>query len=124
MTSQDRIEQFKSEVADLKLKTSTGGAEQAAGKAGIIFMVLAVIVGFGAYIQSTSAENALDQSELVILALACVALAVFGAALYISTKVITFWRFWMLRQMYEHQAHLDQLVERLGHPADSPSPVG
>ncbi len=114
MTSQDRIEQFKAEVADLKLKTSTGGSEKAAGKAGTIFMFLAVIVGFGAYVQSTSAENALDQNELIILTLACVALAVVGAALYLATKMISFWRFWMLRQMYEHQAHLDQLSERVG----------
>ena len=112
MTTDDRIERFKEEVADLKLKTSGGGGERAAGRAGLLLMLVAAVVGVASYVQSTSTDNALDQNELIILALAAIAVAVVGAALYVSTKVISFWRFWMLRQMYEHQAHIDQLVER------------
>lgn len=112
-SSNDRIEQFKQEVADLKLKTAGGSAEKAAGVAGLIFMVLGCVVAFASYVLSTDASNALDQNELIILALAAVAVAVVGSALYVTTKVISFWRFWMLRQMYEHQAHLDQLTEQL-----------
>jgi hypothetical protein len=115
MTSgNDRIEQFKAEVADLKLKTGGGGAEKAAGILGLILMILGVVIGFGAYVQSTSTDLALDQNELIILALAAVSLAVVGSTLYLATKVISFWRFWMLRQMYEHQSHLDELTERIG----------
>ncbi len=111
--SSHRVEVFKREIADLQLKTNTGGAEKAAGIAGTIMMSVAVLVALVSYIQSSGKDDPRDQNELIILCLLCVVVAVVGAALLLWNRIIRFWRFWMLRQMYEHQAHLDQLVERL-----------
>jgi type III secretory pathway component EscS len=113
MTSNDRIEQFKSDVEELQLKTGTGGAEKVAGRISGLLMVAAVVVGVGSYVQATKADDVRDQNELIVLGLVCVVLAIIGAALFVATKLVRFWRFWMLRQMYEHQTHIDQLVERL-----------
>ena len=112
--SDDRIEQFKSEIADLQVKTSgKASAEKAASTLGIVLMVAAIVIGIGSYVQAGQEDNALDQNELIILAIACVSMAVVGAALWIRTALVKFWRFWMLRSLYEGQAHLDEVVKAI-----------
>lgn len=112
--SDDRIEQFKSEIADLQVKTSgKASAEKAASTLGVVLMVVAIIIGIGSYVQAGQETNALDQNELIILALACISMAIVGAALWIRTALVKFWRFWMLRSLYEGQAHLDEVVKAI-----------
>jgi len=112
--SDDRIEHFKSEIADLQVKTSgKASTEKAASSFGVFLMVASIIVGIGSYVQAGSEKNALDQNELIILAIACVAMAIVGAALWIRTALVKFWRFWMLRSLYEGQAHLDEVVKAI-----------
>ena len=112
--SDDRIEQFKSEIAELQVKTSgKATAEKAASTLGIVLMVVAILIGVGSYVQAGQEDNTLDQNELIILALACISMAVVGAALWIRTALVKFWRFWMLRSLYEGQAHLDEVVKAI-----------
>jgi hypothetical protein len=117
MGSDDRIEHFKKEIADLQVKTSgKPSAEKATSTIGIVLMIVAIVIGIGSYRQSGKENNALDQNELIILALACVSMAIVGAALWIRTALVKFWRFWMLRSLYEGQAHLDEVVKAIkGH---------
>ena len=42
------------------------------------------------------------------------ALAVVGAAVFLRYSLARFLRFWLLRQLYEGQAHIDQVVAALG----------
>ncbi|MCU1400710.1 MAG: putative integral rane protein [Acidimicrobiales bacterium] len=112
--SDDRITQFKSEIADLQVKTSgKASAEKITSIVGLVLMVAAIVIGIGSYRQAGQEDSTLDQNELIILALACVSMAIVGAALWIRNALVTFWRFWMLRSLYEGQAHLDQIVKAI-----------
>ena len=112
--SDDRIEQFKTEIADLQVKTSGKASnEKAASSFGVFLMVAAVIIGIGSYVKSGKQNDVREQNELIILALACISMAIVGAALWIRTALVKFWRFWMLRSLYEGQAHLDEVVKAI-----------
>jgi hypothetical protein len=124
VNSDNRIEQFKQEVADLKVKTSGGSSESTSGIVGLVLMVVSVILGVGSYIQSTNESVGkgttneillaqMNQNQEIILAGLAIVLALIGAALFLRVALVKFWRFWMLRNLYENQAHLDELVKSL-----------
>ena len=113
-SSENRIEQFKNEIAELQVKTSgKASSERAASTFGVVLMSAAIIVGIGSFVQAGQQDNSLDQNELIVLALACISMAIVGAALWIRTALVRFWRFWMLRSLYEGQAHLDEVVRAI-----------
>jgi hypothetical protein len=113
-SNNQRADVFAEEVAKLKVATSGNpGAEKTASTIGILLMVASIVIGVGSYIQAGQSDNALDQNELVILGLVCIAMAIVGTGLWLRATLVKFWRFWMLRSLYEGQAHLDQVVQAI-----------
>ncbi len=111
MATSDRIEQFKADVAELKLKTGTAGRESVLQALGVVLMVAGVGVALIAYQVSLSQDDPRDIQSGIILAIAMLALTVVGAALFLRYSLAKFLRFWLLRQLYEGQAHVDQVVD-------------
>lgn len=110
MTDTNRIDEFKADVADLKLKTGVSGSEKLLQVLGVALMVVGIVLAFVCYFSSTNQTDLRDQTELVILALAGVGLTVSGAALFLRYSIAKFLRVWLLRQMYEDRRHLDEIV--------------
>ena len=119
MSSEDRIGRFEQEVADLRLKTSGGSAEQLAGIVGLLMMLAGIGIAIGAAFKAGNKQDSRDLEELIILNLAMLGLVVTGAALFIWRVAAQFWRFWMLRQTFEHQRHIEQLLEGLSDRQDA-----
>ena len=111
MSPEDRVSRFEQEIADLRLKTSGGSAERYAGVLGLLMMAAGIGIAIGAAFKSGNKQDSRDLEELIILNLAMLGLVVAGAALFLWRVLSQFWRFWMLRQTFEHQRHIDQLVE-------------
>lgn len=110
----DRIEQFRSAVAELKLRTSHTRGDLARQVVGGILMIGGLVAGLIIYEESLSQGSALNLASEQILAIAMLAIVVIGAALFVSASLSRFLRFWMLRQLYEGQAHIDRVVESVG----------
>jgi Ca2+/Na+ antiporter len=122
VTENDRMEQFKADITAMQVKTSrSAAAERVSSALGGILMIASLVIGLGSFINSTNQDNALDQNELIILGFVCVSMAVIGAALWMRTALVRFWRFWMLRSLYEGQAHLDEVVKAI-RDSNRPSP--
>ncbi len=125
MSNENRIEKFKADIESAQVKTSgNAGAEKAAASFGIFLMVVGAILAIGMYVQSTNEGVGkgttneillaqMSQNEAMILAIAAVGLIIIGAALFLRTALVRFWRFWMLRSLLENQAHLDEVVKAI-----------
>lgn len=112
MTKRSRIEKFADDIAALQVKTSgNANSERIASILGMVLMVASLVIGLGSFATASSQDNALDQNELIILGFVCVSMAVIGAALWLRTALVRFWRFWMLRSLYESRAHLDEVLD-------------
>jgi len=117
----DRIERLKSDAAELKVGKGAGrdGLYQTLGA---VAMGVGVVMAFAAYQLSLAKDDTRDIASLQILAISMLALAVVGAAVFLRYSLARFLRFWLLRQLYEGQAHIDQVVAALGDRDDNGAP--
>lgn len=113
MLTEEKIEQFRGEVAGLKLRTGGQRRDTVLQIIGAVLMVGGFVAALIDYEASLSQNSSLNLASEQILAISMIGLVVIGAALFVFASLARFLRFWMLRQLYEGQAHVDDLVESL-----------
>jgi hypothetical protein len=112
--SNDRAEQFKAEIAEMRLKTGRARAESLLQLLGVVLMVAGIAIALGAYsaslnVTATPGTNVdvLDSNSFTPLAIAGLATSVTGGFLFLRYSLARFLRFWLLRQSYEQRAAID-----------------
>jgi hypothetical protein len=113
VVTDDKIEEFRAAVADLKLRSGRQRSDLVKEIIGAVLMVGGFVAGLIIYESSLSQGSALNLASEQILALTMLGLVVIGAALFVSGTMARFLRVWMLRQLYEGQAQVDHLVESI-----------
>jgi hypothetical protein len=115
----DRAEQFKAEIADMKVKTGRARAETWLQILGVVLMVVGIAIAFGAYsaslnVTATPGTNVdlLDSNSYTPLAIAGLAISVTGGFIFLRYSLAKFLRFWLLRQVYEQRAAIDEAAGR------------
>lgn len=109
----NRIDQFKADVAELKVKTNRGRRDSALQSLGLVLMIVGVVVAFIVYQSSTNESDPRNIQSEIILAITMLALSVIGAALFIFASLARFLRLWLLRQVYEGQEHVVRVLAAL-----------
>jgi hypothetical protein len=117
----DRIERLQSEAARLDVARS-GSRDGLFQTVAIVAMVVGVVGAFVAYQASLGSEDPRDIQSLIILAIMMLGLVIVGAVVFLRYSLAKFLRFWLLRQLYEGQAHVDEIVERMGPGSASGNP--
>ena len=116
MTDQARIDEFRSEVEALKVKTGAGSAERVLQIVGAVLMAAGIGLALVAYITANGQNSGdlaidnLEQNELTILALVGVAMSISGGFMFLRYSLARFFRFWLLRQIYESRTLIDELA--------------
>jgi uncharacterized membrane protein YcjF (UPF0283 family) len=112
-----RVEEFKAEVAALRIKDPSTTRDRLVAKVGLAAMAVGVALPIAAYSLSHGTTNALQQRDAIVLALLGVAVATCGVGLYLKAALSGFLRFWLLREIHERRAQTDRVLEALGQPA-------
>jgi hypothetical protein len=115
--SPDRIEQFKADIADLKITDPSSGRDQLAVRLGITAMVVGIVLGLYAYSLSYGADAdnpAPQQRDAIVIGLIGISVAITGAAFYLKGALASFLRFWLVRDLHERRAQTDRVVTSLG----------
>jgi len=115
----DRVAQFKTEIAEMKLKTARTNVENVLLITGIVLMVVGIALSFGAYsaslnVTATPGSNVdiLNSNSYTPLAIAGLALTVAGGCLFVRYSLARFLRFWLLRQIYEQRIAIDDAAAK------------
>ena len=108
-----RVEQFKSDVGEMKLKAGNAGRERLAGIVGLILMLVGPIGSFLLWQSSMNLSDPRDLQSSLIGAVMCLAVSVLGAGLFVRYAFANFLRMWLLRRLYEGQANADRIVEAI-----------
>ena len=106
-----RVEQFKAEVADMRLRDPATGLDRLLLRLGVLGMAGGPILALVGYFLSHSATGPLQQRDAIVQAILGLAITVAGAALYVKASLAGFLRFWMARLVYEQQAQADRLAK-------------
>jgi uncharacterized membrane protein len=106
----NRIDQFKADVADLKVKTNRGRRDSALQAVGLGLMIVGVVVAFIVYQSSTNENDPRNIQSQIILAITMLALSVIGAAVFVFASMARFLRLWLLRQVYEGQENVARVL--------------
>ena len=125
-----RIEQFRAEVADMKLRDPATGLDRLLVRLGVVGLVTGLGFGVAAWFISHGTRNSLQQRDAIVVALLGLTIAVVGGALFVKGATAGFLRFWMARLCYEQQAQADRIAATVtgatgnGHGHDERAAVG
>jgi hypothetical protein len=119
----ERMEQFRADVAGMKLRDPATGLDRLLVKLGVAGLVAGPCFGVAAWFISHGTRNPLQQRDAIVMGLLGLTFAVVGAALFVKGALARFLRFWMARLVYEQQVQADRLAAAQGN-GDRRYPVG
>jgi hypothetical protein len=127
--SQQRVEEFRREVADMRLRDPATARDRNLLRVGVLMMIAGIVLTVVGYLGSHGAEAAYntqgpaEQRDYIVVAIMGLAVSVVGAALFLRYSLANFMRFWLARLVYEQQAQTDRIVGA-ARPGDVAEPAG
>lgn len=106
----ERVEQFKAEVAAMKLRDPATGLDRLLTRLGAVGLVTGLGFAVSSWFLSHGTRNPLQQRDAIVVALLGLTAAVVGGALFVKGAMAGFLRFWMARLCYEQQAQADRIA--------------
>jgi hypothetical protein len=110
--TEGRLDQFKADIADMRIKDPAIGKDALLLRAGAVGLVAGIAVTIVAFFLSHNTSSALTQGDDHIVALIGVAVTVASAAVFVRYSITGFLRFWLARLIYEQQIQGDRLAAR------------
>jgi hypothetical protein len=108
-----RLAEFQREVDGLKLTGGRANPERTGTTLSVLLFVAAVVVVIVAYSKSNSASDPREQTDMVILALLGVILALGAVGLYVRNALTRWFRYWLVRLIYEDRSQTDRIVDAI-----------
>lgn len=99
----DRTEQFRRDLAEMKIREPRVGMDGILLKLGLLGLVAGIVVAIVAYTMSHGTNNPLQQRDAFTIGLIGVTVSIAGAALFLRYSLAGFLRFWLARFLFEQQ---------------------
>ncbi|RMH79744.1 MAG: hypothetical protein D6683_05820 [Actinomyces sp.] len=106
-----RLEEFRREVQQLGLTGGRSNPERLGLRLSVLVFAVAVVLEIVAYVVSSNATDPRDQTDMVILALLGVVLALGAVAGFVRFALTRWFRYWLIRLVYEHREATDRVVD-------------
>ena len=111
MESTDRVEQFKADIAEMRIKDPATARDVLLLRAGAALMVVGIAVTVVSYFMSHGTSDALAQNDALTVGMIGIAVAVVGGATFLRYSLAQFLRFWLARLIYEQRAQTDRMLK-------------
>ena len=112
-----RLQEFQAQVDELKLTGGGANPERTAVRVAVALFIAAVVIEIVAFVGSSNTAlgeaGAQEQTDFVILALLGVVLALGAVGLFVRASLTRWFRYWLVRLVYEDRANTDRLIEAL-----------
>jgi hypothetical protein len=109
-----RMREFQSEVEALKVGGGRANPERTWLKLATVGMVAAIVIEIVAYFGSHGTQDALSQRDYIIVALLGLTIGVISVGLFVTFSLTRYFRYWLIRLIYQDRESSDRLVDALG----------
>jgi hypothetical protein len=103
-----RLQEFQREVEDLKVTGGRANPERAWMIVGALAMLAGVVLGLVGWIGTRGTESNLDFADYAAMSRFGIALAIAGSALFTVMSLRRWFRFWLVRLIYEMRDQADK----------------
>ena len=108
-----RLQEFQSEVDALKVGGGKANPERTWLKVSIAGWIIAIVIEIVAYVGSHGTKNDLVQRDNIVIALIGVVVAVISTGLFVTYSLTRYFRYWLIRLIYQDRESSDRLIEAL-----------
>ncbi len=109
-----RMREFQNEVDALKVGGGRANPERTGLRLGTIGWVAAIVIEVIAWFGSHGTKDPLAQRDYIVVALLGVTVAVVATGLFVTFSLTRYFRYWLIRLIYQDRESSDRLIEALG----------
>ena len=102
-----RLQQFRSDVDNLKLVGGRADVERRWMVAGVVAMIGGVVLSLVGWIGTQATESDLEFADYAAMSRFGIAVTIAGSTLFTVMSLRRWFRFWLLRLIYELRGHDD-----------------
>lgn len=111
-TPSPRLQQFQAEVEQLKVTGGKANPERTWSIVGAILMVLGVILSLVGWLGTRGTTNSLDFADYNAMGNLGMVLAIVGTGLFMVMSLRRYFRYWLVRLIYEQRDQMDRIAGR------------
>jgi hypothetical protein len=105
-----RLQEFQSEVRELKVSGGRANPERTGKILGGLAMLVGLVLAIIGYFMSHGTTDPLEQNDAQLLAIVGLTLAVIGTGLYVAFSLTRYLRYWLVRLIYEQRDSTDRII--------------
>ena len=110
-----RLQQFQSEVDQLKVTGGRANPERTWMIVGIVLMITGLIVTLVSYTATHGSTNSQDFADFNVLSNFGLAVTVVGSVLFLTMSIQRYLRYWLIRLIHEQRDSTDRVVSSNTH---------
>ena len=109
-TPSPRLQQFQAEVEQLKVTGGKANPERTWSTIGAVLMALGVVLSLVGWLGTRGTTNALDFADYNAMGNLGMVLAIVGTGLFMVMSLRRYFRYWLVRMIYEHRDQVDRII--------------
>jgi hypothetical protein len=109
----ERLREFQGEVNQLRVTGGRANPEKNGLILGFLFWLAAIVLELVAYFTSHDTRDVNSQNDMIILACFGIVLGLIGTGLVVRFALTRYFRYWLVRLIYEDREQTDRIVAAL-----------
>ena len=107
-----RLQQFQAEVEQLKVTGGRANPERTWSMVGGVAMAAGLIISLLSWILTQGTTSSLDFASYNAMGNFGMALTIAGTGLFLTMSLRRYFRYWLVRLIYEQRDQMDRIVNR------------